>query len=372
MKRLWIFLASALLVTALLVFVGVSVLGPFPGRHETTGEELPSSLSLASAAEVEESLHEDPRGPVRELLTTEQGVLAVFDDDVALFGTDPVTEVWSLQDLGGPVSAGVTADGSQIVLAQEGPGPLSGHTRWAVLTEATGQVVSEDWAQESPDELVALLAADSRLVMGENGRVAARALEDGRELWSLEPQQSCGKPRIKVVGDTVAMASLCGGGVRLSGVSAETGEMEWEHTWSGDALPDMHLLTPRTVPGGQSDPVERIVRGDLADGYVLFGRGEVFDRARAQEYLPPQTDLDEAPAHVVLVEDFQDADARLVLQAGHVFLEEGLIGREELDEAGLLVNGRLPLSPQEWDGDPRMMIDDLNAALSAQNNSLGQ
>ncbi|NKZ00254.1 hypothetical protein [Nocardiopsis alborubida] len=360
-----------LLIAALLVILSVSVLGSFPGRYESTGEELPSSLSLAAAAEVEENLAEDPRGPVSDLLTTERGVLAVFDDGVALFGTDPVTEVWSLQDLGGPVSAGVTADGSEIVLAQEGQGPFSGHTRWAVLAEATGQVISEDWAQESPDELVALLATDSRLVLGENGRVTARALEDDRELWSLEPQQSCGKSEVKVIGDTVATVSLCGGEVRLSGVSAETGETEWERTWSGDALPDMHLLTPRTVPGGRSDPVERIVRGDLADGYVLFGRGEVFDRARAQEYLPPQTDLDEVPAHVVLVEDLQDADARLVLQAGHVFLEEGLIDREELDEAGLLVDGRLPLSPQEWEGDPRMMIDDLDAVLSAQNNGLG-
>ncbi|MCP3014439.1 PQQ-like beta-propeller repeat protein [Nocardiopsis dassonvillei] len=372
MKRLWIFLASVLLVAALLAIVGISVLGSFPGRHETTGEELPSSLSLAAVAEVEENLEEDPRGPARDLLTTEQGVLAVFDDGVALFGTDPVAEVWSLRDLGGPVAAGVTADGDQIVLAQEGPGPFSGRTRWAVLAEATGQVVAEEWAQGSPDELVALLATDSRLVLDEDGRVTARALEDDRELWSLEPQQSCGKPEVRIVGDTVAMTSLCGGEVRLSGVSAETGETEWEHTWPGDALPDMHILTPRTVPGDQADPVERIVRGDLADGYVLFGRGEVFDRARAQEYLPPQADPDEVPAHVVLVEDLQDTEARLVLQAGHVFLEEGLVDEEELDEAGLLVDGRLPVSPQEWGGDPRMMIDDLDALLSAQDNGLGQ
>ncbi|WP_435110838.1 hypothetical protein [Nocardiopsis synnemataformans] len=369
-KRLWIFLASMLLIAVLLVVVGVNVLGSFPGRHESTGEELPSSLSLAAVAEVEESLEEDSRGPLEELLTTEHGVLAVFDDGVALFGTDPVIEVWSLRDLGGPVAAGVTADGGQVVLAQEGAGPFSGRTRWAVLDEATGQTVADHWAQESPDELVAHLATDSRLVLAEGGRVTARALEDDRELWSLEPSQTCEEPEVKVVGGTVTMASLCGDEVRLSGVSAETGEPVWEHTWPGNALPDMHILTPRTVPGGQEDPVERIVRGDLAGGYVLFGQGEVFDRARAREYLPPQADPDEALAHVVLVEDLQDADARLVLQAGHVFLEEGLVDEEELDEVGLLVDGQLPVSTQEWDGDPRMMIDDLDALLAAQNGSL--
>jgi hypothetical protein len=371
-KRLWFFLASVLLVAVLLTVVGVHVLGSFPGRHESTGEELPSSLSSAAVGEVEESLEGDSRGPVGEFLITEHGVLAVFDDGVALFGTDPVAEVWSLRDLGGPVAAGITADGGRVVLAQEGPGLLSGRTRWAVLDEATGRIVAEHWAQESPDELVALLATGSRLVLAESGRVTARTLQDDRELWSLEPSQACEEHEVQVLEGTVTIASACGDEVRLSGVSSETGETEWEHTWPGNTLPDMHLLTPRTIPGGPEDPVERIVRGDLADGYVLFGRGEVFDRARAREYLPPQADPDEAPAHVVLVENLQDADARLVLQAGHVFLEEGLVDREELDEAGLLIDGGLPVSPQEWDGDPRMMVDELAALLSAQNSGLGR
>ena len=337
---------------------------PSSGVHESTGEPLPDSLSMAGVFGVEEELKNDPRGPARELLVTEYGALAVFDDGVALWGTKPVAEVWSFHGLEGPVAAGVTVDGAQIVLAVDGRGLFSGSTRWMVLDGVTGQLVAEHRAQESPSDLVSLLTDDARLVLSEDDRVTARALKDDQELWSLGLRKECGDPEIQAVGGTVVMVAACGDEIHLTGLAAESGQKKWEHRWPGVVVPELLPLTPRTVPGGPEDPVERIVRGELADGYVMFGRGEVFDRARGQEYLPPQTELDKAPAYVVLIEDLQDADARLVLQSAHVMLEEGLIDLEKLEEECLLVDGRLPMSVHDWGGDPRMMVADLDAVLS--------
>ncbi|WP_285729950.1 hypothetical protein [Nocardiopsis sp. ATB16-24] len=337
---------------------------PSSGSHESTGETLLYSLSMAGVLDAKEELKDDPRGPVRELLVTEYGALAVFDDGVALWGTKPVAEVWSFHGLEGPVAAGVTADGAQIVLAADGGGLLSGSTRWMVLDGVTGQLVAEHRAQESPSDLVSLLTNDARLLLSEKGQVTARGLKDDQELWSMGPWEECGEPEIQAVGDTVAIVAACGDEIRLTGLAAESGQKKWEYRWPGAVVPELLLLTPRTVPGGADDPVERLVRGDLADGYVMFGRGEVFDRARGQEYLPPQTEMEKAPAYVVLIEDLQDADARLVLQSAHVMLEEGLIDLEELEEESLLVDGQLPISVHDWGGDPRMMVADLNTLLS--------
>lgn len=364
MKRPLMFLASAVFLALVLMAFAFGLPGSFPGSHASTGEELPTSFSFVGASQVEEKMEEERRGPVRDILVTGHGVLAVLDDEIALFGTDPVSEVWSLRELDSPVAAGVSADGEQIVLAQGGQGLFSSRTHWAVLDEATGRVVAEHRAEETPDELVALLTSEARLTLEGNGQVTAHALEDDREMWFREPVDTCEESEVRVVGSTIVIASVCGEEVRLAGLVAETGQTEWEHSWPGSVLPELYPLTSRTIPGGPADPVERIVRGDLADGYVLFGRGSVFDQGQAQEFLPPQSAPSESPAHVVLLEDLQDAEARLMLQAGHVMVEDGLVALEELDREGLLVDGELPMSTREWGGDPRILLGALQAVLS--------
>ncbi|GAA1437923.1 hypothetical protein GCM10009602_04770 [Nocardiopsis tropica] len=361
--RVFLLAGLCLLTVAALMVLMVGTPGKGPGTHETTGADLPHALSFTGVAEVEAHLETDRRGPTHELLTTENGVLAVFDEGVALFGTDPVAEIWNRTGLDGPVAAGITADGKRAVLAHAGSGWFRG-TRWSLLDVETGENIASHRADEPPPALVASLTADARLASPGDGRVEARSLEGDDVLWSYAPEDACDGAVSRVVGETLAVVAVCGDRVHLVGLEATTGEPVWEHSWPGTVLPEMHPLTPWTVPGGPADPVERIVRGEMADGYVLFGRGAVFDRGQAQEFLPPQAAPGEAPAHVVLLEDLQDADARLMLQAGHVMVEDGLVGLDELDREGLLVDGDLPMSAQEWDGDPRILLGALQAVLA--------
>ncbi|MFL1431079.1 hypothetical protein ACJOT3_23955 [Nocardiopsis sp. frass1] len=67
---------------------------------------------------------------------------------------------------------------------------------------------------------------------------------------------------------------------------------------------------------------------------------------------------------MVVAQDRQDARARLILRSGHRMLEEGVVGVAVLEERNLLVEGRLPVALDEWEGDPRIMVSVLDEVLA--------
>lgn len=328
---------------------------------ERTGHELPGSVSLAGVAGVEAAVAGDPRGPVRDLLVTRRGVVAVFDDEIALYETDTAAQVWSHRR-SGPWSAGLTADGKRIVLAREG-GILPG-TRWTVLDAVTGETVASHRSDTGPEELTSMLTSRARVAFTEDGGVQAFSLDTDEELWEAPLDGGCTDTRGVALAWTVVVAAACEGEVRLLSVEAETGSLTVERSWAGTRVPELALLTERTVPGGPDDPVESVITEDLAEEYALFAQGGVVDSLHAGAYLPERAVGDRPPSLVVVAEDRQDARARMILRSGRWMLEEGVVEAAELEARNLLVDGRLPVSLDEWDGDPRIMISILDEVLT--------
>ncbi len=312
------------------------------GKFASSDHEAPEWLILDEADQVVELLEDDPRGPVRELSTTNNGVLAVFDEAVALFGTAPVVEVWSRHDLGGATAAGVTADRERVVVAYEGSALLSGRTRWLVLEADTGKVIDAHWTAEAPQGVVSVLTAEARVVLSDDGRVEARSLDEDRELWSHD--QGCENTEVAAVGARVTVVGVCGDEVRSVELSADTGTVLESRSWPGTETPELLALTPTTIPGGVDDPVERLLGGEWAEGYL-----DLDDALGEADYLPPRVGDDRAPARLLLIEDPQDAQNRFALEVAGLFLEQGTIDPEDLEEAGLMVDGALPDTLQGWD-----------------------
>lgn len=337
---------SLIAVTVLLVALLGAALGVLPaylaGKFASSDHEAPEWLILDDADRVVELLEDDPRGPVRELSTTNDGVLAVFDEAVALFGTAPVVEVWSRHDLGGATAAGVTADRERVVVAYEGSALLSGRTRWLVLEADTGKVIDAHWTAEAPQDVVSVLTAEARIVLSDDGRIEARSLEEDRELWSHD--QGCENTEVAAVGARVTVVGVCGDKVRSVELSAGTGTVLESRSWPGTETPELLALTPTTIPGGADDPVERLLDGEWAQGYLDLG--DVLGEA---DYLPPRVEEGRTPTRLLLIEDPQDAQNRFALEIAGLFLEQGTIHPEDLQEAGLTVDGALPDTLQGWD-----------------------
>lgn len=343
-----------------------AVIGYRQGEFETSGISDPGRLKFTNVAEVVDVLEGDPRGPVRDLVTTDRGVLVVFDDAIAHFDTGSVREMWSRFDFGGSIAAGVTADGERVVLAHEGAGLFSGQTRWMVLESQTGESVAAHWSKKSPADLVSVLAAHSRIEFSDDGRVTAYSLDEDRQLWSYDgPGEGCADSAAEAVGMRVALVSVCGDQVKLVELSAETGRLWDARSWAGTEVPELLPLTPRTVPGSSTDPVRSLVNGGWVDGYVHQAEGAHIDRDTSSlGYFPPQSESDQLPGHVLLVEDAQNARGRFALAAAELFLEEGLVSLGEVEEAVPLVNGGLPGSTQEWGTGDLVMGGNLQALLN--------
>ncbi|WP_017583708.1 outer membrane protein assembly factor BamB family protein [Nocardiopsis valliformis] len=360
-------IVSSVLFMALLSSVAVAaVIGYRQGDFETSGISDPGRLKFTNVAEVVDVLEGDPRGPVRDLVTTDRGVLVVFDDAIAHFDTGSVREMWSRFDFGGSIAAGVTADGERVVLAHEGAGLFSGQTRWMVLESRTGESVAAHWSKESPADLVSVLAADSRIEFSDNGRMTAYSLDEGRALWTYGgPGEGCADSAVEAVGMRVALVSVCGDQVKLVELSAESGRLWDSRSWSGTEAPELLPLTPRTVPGSNTDPVEILVNGDWADGYVQNAEGAHIDRDTSSlGYFPPQAEPDQLPAHILLVEDAEDAGNRFALASAELFLEEGVVSLGEVGDTVSLIDGKLPGSTQEWDTGEIIQSGDLRALLN--------
>ncbi|WP_344077402.1 PQQ-binding-like beta-propeller repeat protein, partial [Nocardiopsis metallicus] len=293
-------------------------------------------------------------------------MLVVFDDAIAHFDTGSVREMWSRFDFGGSIAAGVTADGERVVLAHEGAGLFSGQTRWMVLESQTGESVAAHWSKKSPADLVSVLAAHSRIEFSDDGRVTAYSLDEDRQLWSYDgPGEGCADSAAEAVGMRVALVSVCGDQVKLVELSAETGRLWDARSWAGTEVPELLPLTPRTVPGSSTDPVRSLVNGGWVDGYVQQAEGAHIDRDTSSlGYFPPQSESDQLPGHVLLVEDAQNARGRFALAAAELFLEEGLVSLGEVEEAVPLVNGGLPGSTQEWGTGDLVMGGNLQALLN--------
>ncbi|WP_304452341.1 hypothetical protein [Nocardiopsis sp. YSL2] len=314
--------------------------------------------------EVENYLQSDPRGPVREIATTERGVLVVFEEDVALFDTDPVGEVWSYSNLGEAAAAGVTADGRKVVVAFEGTGLLSHRARWLLLDASNGKTLTAHWSESSPSELVDALGAGARLVYSSGGQLEARSLDKDQALWSHELESACAEVHISAVGSTFTVATACEGEVFLVGLSADTGELLYEYEWEGGEAPELLPLTHRTMPGAEEDPLGRIVRESGSEKYLLMNEHGVDTSFAAMEYFPQPASEEQPPDFVVLFEDPSEVEYRMILASGHLFLERGLIDPETLESKGVMIDGELPEHGQEWGAGLVARSEDLHEILS--------
>jgi hypothetical protein len=345
----WVIMPVALLLSVVLLGVLVGIVPSYRlGSLEVSEEADPGELSFVGAMEVERHLEDDPRGPALKLLTTKQGVLAVFEEDVALFGTDPVEEIWNYSNLGGQPAAGVTADGEQVVLAFEGTGLFSHQARWLLLESSSGETIAAHWSDFPPDVLVEALGASARLMYSGDGQVEARSLDRDQELWQRELGVACENVHIVAVGSIFTLAMSCDGEVRLVGMAADTGELQYEYSWTGEDLPELLPLTNWTIPGAEEDPLDRVIRGNGDEQYLLMTGSGVDTSFSALEYFPQPSGDEQIPDFVVLIEDPVEAEYRMILASGHLFLERGLVDPETLEEEGLLIEGELPKFGQEW------------------------
>ena len=337
--------------------------------HEEAAEGARAPLVMAEVAAVEEFLEGDSRGPVAELLPTGSGIVALFEEGVASFGVDPVVEVWSYEVSGLIHGVAVSSDGESVLVRHEADmGPMS-RQRTVELYAGTGSVrdSQDTWGGSVPTE--GRLLSGVWVTQGTAGTLVASSLTGGDVVWERNLAEECSSGSAEDVdlvpdGDQLFVSFSCSGDgtAHVAGVSAEAGNVFWEHTWQDASAPRVHVLYKHTVPGSPADPIERMLDEESSGGF-LFLRGasrQGFEPVLPQpwpsapgivEYVEePIQDLEVAPQEIVLFSSSLGGlnDAVLV-QATRWLAEDDRapFSREEIDES-LLIDGEFVQNPRQW------------------------
>jgi hypothetical protein len=324
-------------------------------------------LTGGEVSTVEGFLADDPRGPVTELLSTRFGVLALFEDEVASFGVDPVAEAWRYEASGPVHAASVSWDGETVILRHGADmGPVS-RQRTAKLDARSGSVVgSHDTWGEAPSE--GLLLRDVWVTADSEGVVAAHPFSDGGAAWERDLSEGCpsgGVDDVNLEPDEtqlfVSYVCVDDGSAHLEGISAASGAVSWDYAWEAAPAPRIHVLYEHSVPGGAGDPIERMLGEGLSGGFLFLAAGDPSSEPLHPEpwrsapgisdhLEAPLQDMRTAPQEIVVHTSAPNAlHDRLVVQVARWLAEDDGVpfNKDDIDDS-LLIDGELVRNSRQW------------------------
>lgn len=327
------------------------------------------AFTTAEVGAVGEFLADDPRGPAAELLATGSGVLALFDDQVASFGVDPVAEAWR-HEISGPVrDVSVASTGEAVLLRYEaGVGPVSGE-QVTVLGAGRGQVLESYTSRGETLPGEGRLLDDVWVTAASGGELTGRRTSDGEVAWehSLTGTCSAGEAAdvdVAAAGIQLLVAHACeeDGTAHAAMLDGGTGEPFWEQTWADAEAPRVNVVHEHTVPGGPDDPVSRMFAEGLT-GEFLFVHGSETNGVEpfvpepwrsvpgVGEYAPqPLEDFEVAPREIALHSAPRGHmhDRVLLSAVGWLVEEDGVYFSVEDIDPSLLIDGEVVQNPRQW------------------------
>lgn len=355
---------------------------------EGVADEARGPFTMSEVEAVEEFLTDDPRGPATELIPTASGVLALFEDEVASFGVDPVAEAWRLETSGPVHDALVGVSGGSVLLRHGADlGPVS-RERTMLLDAADGRLIESSavWGDTASAE--AQLMREVWVTHESEGVLVARSLSDGDVAWEHDLTEACssgdvGDIDLASAGTRLLVSHKCveDGSAHAAAITESTGASFWEESWQDAPAPRVNVVHEHTVPGEPGDPISQMLDENLS-GEFLFLHGS--DMGGMEILLPepwrsapgvrdymeePIQDFEVAPREIVLHSSTQnDLHDFVLVQAVRWLAEDESVPftQDDIDES-LLIDGELVQSPRQWtvgaDGYIGALLDELEESF---------
>ena len=332
-------------------------------------DEARGPLTASEMEAVEEFLAGSQRGAATQLVTTGSGVLALFENEVASFGVDPVAEAWSyeISDSVRDVSVGPSGE-TVLVRSDAGLGPvdrerttllnskdgreIESYTAWGEAVSGAGHLLREVWVSAEPE-----------------GMLVARRFSDGDVAWQQDLTETCSSGNVDDVqlasaGTQLLVAYTCveDASAHAAMIADHTGHAFWEESWADTPAPQVHVVHEHTVPGGPDDPISRMLDEELSGG-VLFVHGSELNGV--EPFLPepwnsapgvggyaeePLQDFREAPQEIILHSSPRGKmNDLLVVQAARWLAgADGVPFAKEDIDGSLLIDDEIVQNPNQW------------------------